>query len=250
MVSTAETYQHDSVDSVNYASQQRQRLDSAPVLMLPAPLAVNNGSASSTPSSRHSEDHGSTYVHESSSRSRLIPSPPSTDYNAQPQEVYSAHSMVSSSDPYSPSPLSIESYVNRAGVGANGTNAVLRQGTVSSQVPSETMNPFYRQNQAQAQQAAGYEDEYSRSTESDDTQSTTGPVQPRAPSRGVTLSDNGPVPGPEGVRRVARPSSRRPSSQQPPTNRYSRTSMYGSPTNAAVPNLPPGAAPPRPYSDF
>jgi chitin synthase len=52
------------------------------------------------------------------------------------------------------------------------------------------------------------------------------------------LMDGGPVPGPEGVRRVSRPSSRRPTSQIPPQNRYSRAdSMY---------TLPPGAAAPQP----
>ena len=254
MVSTSETYQVDSVDSINYG-QPRQRLDSTPVLMLPAPLSVN-GSVSTTPVSRHSEDQGSTYVPESSSRTRLIPSPPTSDYSSLPQDAspYSNHPM--SPEPYSPSPLSIESYVNRAGVGANGSNAVLRQGTVSSQVPSEMMNPYYnRQNQVQAQMG-GYDEEYSRSAESEDTNTTTStsvsasplpststsPMPPRAPSRGVTLSDNGPVPGPDGVRRVARPNSRRPTSQQPATNRYSRSSMYGG-------GLPPGAAPPRPYGE-
>jgi chitin synthase len=56
--------------------------------------------------------------------------------------------------------------------------------------------------------------------------------------RGVSLSDNGPVPGPDGVRRVSRPPARR-TSQPPQQNRYSRTtSLYAT--------LPPGAAPPQP----
>lgn len=71
--------------------------------------------------------------------------------------------------------------------------------------------------------------------------------------RGVRLTDSGPVPGPEGgVRRVARQSARRPTSQAPvgaggqgqgspqqqQPNRYSRNSMGFS--------LPPGAAAPQP----
>jgi chitin synthase len=57
--------------------------------------------------------------------------------------------------------------------------------------------------------------------------------------RGVSLSDNGPVPAAEGVRRVSRPSRR--TSQPPQQNRYSRTtSLYA--------NLPPGAAAPTPKS--
>ena len=55
--------------------------------------------------------------------------------------------------------------------------------------------------------------------------------------RGVRLMDSGPVPGPEGVRRVSRP--RRPTSQTPSQNRYSRSST-------SVFSLPPGAAPPQP----
>jgi chitin synthase len=55
--------------------------------------------------------------------------------------------------------------------------------------------------------------------------------------RGVSLSDNGPVPAADGVRRVSRPSRR--TSQPPQQNRYSRTtSLYA--------NLPPGAAAPTP----
>ncbi|KAJ7870902.1 glycosyltransferase family 2 protein [Mycena olivaceomarginata] len=61
------------------------------------------------------------------------------------------------------------------------------------------------------------------------------PVRGGGGGRGVRLTDSGPVPGPEGgVRRVARPSARRPTSQP---NRYSRNSMGFS--------LPPGAAPPQ-----
>jgi chitin synthase len=57
--------------------------------------------------------------------------------------------------------------------------------------------------------------------------------------RGVSLSDNGPVPAADRVRRVSRPSRR--TSQPPQQNRYSRTtSLYA--------NLPPGAAAPNPKS--
>jgi chitin synthase len=55
--------------------------------------------------------------------------------------------------------------------------------------------------------------------------------------RGVSLLDNGPVPAPDGVRRVSRPSRR--SSQPPQQNRYSRTTSLHA-------NLPPGAAAPNP----
>ena len=55
--------------------------------------------------------------------------------------------------------------------------------------------------------------------------------------RGVRLKDSGPAHG-EGVRRVSRPTGRRPTSQTPSQNRYSRNSMAFT--------LPPGAAPPQP----
>ena len=139
----------------------------------------------------------------------------------------------------------------------------------------------------------GYDDDFSAATESDSTHGSSAPRAPqqqaqqqyyqqplqqepqqqqqqqqyqraRTNSRGVALTDAGVVPGPEGIRRVARPQSRRPSSQAP-TNRYSRGSMYApgsgagsgatSPTSTSaggggVPQLPPGAAPPRPYPEY
>jgi chitin synthase len=55
--------------------------------------------------------------------------------------------------------------------------------------------------------------------------------------RGVRLKDGGPGPG-EGVRRVSRHTGRRPTSQTPSQNRYSRNSIPFT--------LPPGAAPPQP----
>lgn len=170
------------------------------------------------------------------SRSRLIPSPPSNDYNNYHQQDSSYPSVGPQGDVYSPQPNSIESYVNRAGLGANG-GVVLRQGTMSSSYPGETPNPY----RTTVPQTAGYDDDQSATNESDDTASMNVPIGQAARSRGVALADNGPVPGPEGgVRRVARPQSRRPSSQQMSPNRYSRSSMY---------QLPPGAAPPRPYGD-
>lgn len=207
--------------------------------MLPAPLSVNNRNGPSTASnssltafSRNSEE----VPPDTGSRSRLI-----SQTNDSYSDVQGQVNDVSS-------PITIESYVNRAGLGSGG--AVLRQGTLSSQYPGETQNP-YRFSQTQAQMAS-YEDDFLGGTnDSDSTQGSSTSPLPRVPSRGITLSDNGPVPGPDGVRRVARPQSRRPSSLQPPTNRYSRTSMYGAPASPnGLPGLPPGAAPPRPYGDM
>ena len=245
-------------ESFSYGGQPRPRHDSAPLVMLPAPLAVNTRQgafSAASPSlsgySRNSEE--APMLGDAGSRAQLIPSPSAENYN----------SAYSSPDPYSSN--QIESYVNRAGQGAGGSmgGAVLRQSMVSTMYPGETQNP-YRTTPAQA---IGYDDDYptttTTTTESDDTQ-TSGPYarqqspqqyqRARTTSRGVALSDNGPVPGPEGgVRRVARQQARRPSSQQP-TNRYSRTSMYANPTNGSSQGhqLPPGAAPPRPQggSDY
>ncbi|OCB87088.1 glycosyltransferase family 2 protein [Sanghuangporus baumii] len=260
MISTSETFHpqgSDMSESLSYGGQPRPRHDSSPLVMLPAPLAVNTRQGTfpgTSPSlsgySRNSEE--TPMLGDASSRTQLItPSPPGENYT----------SAYNSPDPYSSN--QIEGYVNRAGQGAGGSmgGPVLRHSTVSSMYPVETQNP-YRATQAQA---AGYDDEYSgtttTTTESDDTQ-TSGPYsrqqspqqyqRARTTSRGVTLSDNGPVPGPEGgVRRVARPQARRPSSQQP-TNRYSRTSMYATPTTGSQAHqLPPGAAPARAYgSDY
>lgn len=244
MVSTSETFPQqglDLTDSFNSNGQSRQRHDSSPLLMLPAPLSVNRTGGSTASPARNSDEH--SLLPDSGSRQRLIPSPPTNDY--QQPETYSSHSALSSPETVQ-SPVPIETYVNRAGVGANA-NVVIRQGTVSSSYPGETQNP-YRQTQAQA---AGFDDDYSGTTaESEDTQgSNMHSTSPHIRNRGVSLADNGPVPGPEGVRRVARPQSRRPSAQQPATNRYSRSSMYSSQT-PQLPGLPPGAAPPRPYGDY
>ncbi|KAH8110691.1 glycosyltransferase family 2 protein [Phellopilus nigrolimitatus] len=271
MISTAETFQHQSdlADSLSYGGQPqpRTRHDSSPLVMLPAPLAVNNRPggllSGTTPSastgfSRTSEEM--PMLSDTGSHARLISSPPDSEYNVHSNRRDSLQNMLPSPEAYAPPP--IESYVRgRHGVGGSAGGVVLRQGTVSSSYPGETQNP-YRHSQPQA---AGYDEDYPSTTaESDDTQSSAAhhvnvsarqqqqAAAAAARSRGVSLADNGPVPGPEGVRRIARPQSRRPSSQQPPTNRYSRSSTYASPTSPAAPisNLPPGAAPPRTYGDY
>ncbi|KAL4068959.1 glycosyltransferase family 2 protein [Scleroderma yunnanense] len=162
----------------------------------------------SFPSARSSEDIGYTSDMGSSSLHRLVPSP---------QEQYDPYG-----DKYGPQ---FDAQVART-AGSNG--GVLRNPTMSSQYPGETQNPF-RPAEAHVisydEQFGGY------STEPEEA----APPPPRQ-TRGVSLSDNGPVPAPDGVRRVARP-GRRPNSQVP-QNRYSRSSM--------VFNLPPGAAAPQP----
>jgi len=242
MVSTAETFPQqqpsDTTESFTYNGQTRSRQDSNTLLMLPAPLAVNrtgNGGhsagASSSGYSRTSEENGP--MPDSGSRARLIPSPPTNSSDYTPPGLTSPDSYTQNS--------SIESYVNRPGAGAAG--AVLRQGTTSSSYPGETQNP-YRNSQPQA---VGYDEEDLGNTLVDPEDMNSQAYLRQQQQRGVSLADRGPVPGPDGVRRVARPQSRRPSSTQP-TNRYSRTSMYGT-QQSLYSNLPPGAAPPRPYGE-
>ena len=189
----------------SYNSSPRQRLDSNQVLMLPAPLSVGRpGAAAHTPSvstialSRESEEG---YNSDIGSQQRLV----------SPQE-----------DEFQPN--NFEARVSRTG-------GVLRQNTNSAQFPGETQNPY-----TYSPQSAGFADDQTPfSTEPEDM----GPPMPNATprTRGISLSDHGPVPGPGGVRRVSRQQGRRPSSQAPPpqgANRYSRNF-----------SLPPGAAPPQ-----
>jgi chitin synthase len=205
------------MESAFHNSSQRPRNESNTLLMLPAPLG-RPPTSSSGGISRSSEDN---YLSDASNQ-RLIPSPSS------PDDIYEAPTPR-----YPVGNASFESQVSRT---AGNTGAVLRNPTMSSQYPGETPNPF----------TSGHEDQHAAySTEPEEYASSptsTAPLTHRQQqARGVSLSDRGPVPGPEGgVRRVSRPMGKtvRPTSQTPPNqNRYSRSSSY---------NLPPGAAPPQP----
>ena len=175
--------------------------------MLPTPLSVTRPTPTApTPSvstialSRSSEDG---YNSDIGSQQRLV----------SPQE-----------DEFSryDSPNSFEARVSRTG-------GVLRQSTMSNQFPGETPNPY-----TYSPQTAGFDEPNVPFVTDPEEMSPT----PNARNRGISLSDNGPVPGPGGVRRVSRQQNRRPTSQAAPAqnpNRYSRTFT----------NLPPGAAPPQ-----
>jgi chitin synthase len=194
--------------------------------MLPAPLGrppISPNGVSRSSEDNYTSDVGST------SHQRLIPSPGSPD---QFNDAYEAPTPR-----YPVANASFESQISRT---AGGTGAVLRNPTMSSQYPGETPNPFRNSEPY----SAGYEDQNATfSAEPEEyapSLTTTTPLTHRQQqSRGVSLSDHGPVPGPGGVRRVSRPTSKtaRPTSQTLPNqNRYSRGSTY---------NLPPGAAPPQ-----
>ncbi|KAF9236857.1 glycosyltransferase family 2 protein [Melanogaster broomeanus] len=188
-------------------------------LVLPAPLSVSRtltsgASTTSVVISRSSEDVAYTSDIGSTSNQRLL---------STPHDQYI--------DSYS-DPRRIPQFDAQVARAAGNNGGVIRNTTVSSQYPGETTNPF----RASEPHVAAYDDQYGGySTDPEE-------MPPHVPSqrqaRGVSLSDNGPVPAPEGVRRVARQSGRRPTSQAPPQNRYSRSSTIHS--------LPPGAAPPQP----
>jgi chitin synthase len=195
--------------------------------MLPAPLG-RPPTSSSGGLSRSSEDNYTSDLG-TGSHQRLIPSPISPD---QYNESYEAPTPG-----YPVGNMSFESQISRT---AGGTGAVLRNPTVSSQYPGETPNPFRNSEPY----SAGYDDQHAFTAEPEEYPSSPTTATPltyrQQQSRGVSLSDHGPVPGPEGVRRVSRPTSKttRPTSQTMPNqNRYSRGSTY---------NLPAGAAPPQP----
>lgn len=198
------------MESFANAGGPRPRYDSNQLLTLPAPLALNRPattSGSSTSVTRSSEDVYS----DNSSHQRLGPSPTSNT-TEQPVEDYYGASTSAPAGHRSPS----------------RSNRPRRQTTSPTPFPVEGANPFQSS-----------QDNHSGADHDSVSPSPPSGGQPRV--RGVSLSDNGPVPAPDRVRRVSRPSARRTS--QPPQNRYSRstsTSFYA--------NLPPGAAPPIPNS--
>ncbi|PPQ78041.1 hypothetical protein CVT25_015585 [Psilocybe cyanescens] len=199
-----------TLDSANY-SNPRPRHDSNALLMLPAPLAVSNrqlmSSASSVGMSRSSEDANYPPDNGSGSNLRLIPGPQTNDsYTTETSDSSSTNQrLLSPTSPFDP--------------------RFSRQGP-SPQPPSDSQNPF----RSQTTSPTNYDEHTPFVPDYEDPAGRGG--------RGIRLMDSGPVPGPDGVRRVARPTGRRPTSQAPPQNRYSRSSTVFS--------LPPGAAPPQP----
>ncbi|RXW24535.1 hypothetical protein EST38_g1315 [Candolleomyces aberdarensis] len=205
-----------TLDSSSYSTgPARSRHDSNALLMLPAPLSVNRQLMSSTPSvggARSSED---AYASDSGSAShqRLIPSPQTPDHYSENFENNSTSTAGGSRHLLSPVPYD------------NIPRAYTGNGNPRQRAPSpntnESSNPF------RSMTASPTNDEYY------------GGEDRSRLSMGIRLTDDGPVPGPDGVRRISRAGGRRPTSQAAAsTNRYSRNSMAFS--------LPPGAAPPAP----
>jgi chitin synthase len=232
MVSNSDTYINansgafdtNTVDTAPYGA--RPRYDSNALLMLPAPLAAapqavnrNLTSSSSTVegprSSEEAYDMGG-----SASRLKLIPTPQSTEHQTESQE----------STPLTPSTTRSPTFYDSP---SPRTSGIMMPGPRNGPSPGLYTLEGFRSSMSSP---VVYDDQvaYHEAEEPPLTPTT----QRGAGRGGVRLTDSGPVPGPEGVRRVSRPSSRRPTSQVPPQNRYSRPgSTYG---------LPPGAAPPQP----
>ncbi|KAJ3853954.1 glycosyltransferase family 2 protein [Lentinula lateritia] len=215
-------FDSSTIETASYASP-RQRHDSNALLMLPAPLSVNrqpqpqpmaSSSSSSVVGPRSSEDHQYN-DNTSSSNLRLVPSFQSqsdqqhyTDYDAPPSGIappsrYSSPVARSMESPQPRNNLRSPTGISDVSNPFSTTSPVSSDHGYTTE-PEEMVSPGYA------------------------------PGRPGGRAAGVRLTDGGPVPGPEGVRRVARPSGRRPQSQ----NRYSR--------NSTAFSLPPGAAPPQP----
>ncbi|TFY54912.1 hypothetical protein EVJ58_g8581 [Rhodofomes roseus] len=263
MSSMADPQYNQQYDSETYESSNmppsRPRKDSNQLLMLPAPLAVNSRqphlpattpSVSTSGMSRSSTDENTS---ELGSSHKLVSSPsPNNDYQDDYDSPYQSEShqqpTYAQQQPFVQEPTSqypTQSYPQQGGAfqervvrTATASGATLRQAPAANAYSGEVFNPYGYQ------AGGGFVDEPAQSySPSESEQSGPPPPPPKTPAhaqtraaRGFSLADNGPVPAPGGgVRRVSRQQGRRPPSQAPPQNRYSRSST-----------LPPGAAPPQP----
>jgi chitin synthase len=215
-----------TLDSSNATSSPRARHDSA-LLMLPAPLSVNRPMMASTSTvgmSRSSEDN---YLSDgaSGSNQRLIPNSPPGDYYTDSYDNPPSQRHLAPTSPYDSPTTAARAYSGPA------TRRVPSPQPYPGVSPSDSGNPF----RSLTTSPTGYDESVSGYSVGDSEESGQ-----RGSRGGVRLTDSGPVPVPEGVRRISRNTARRPTAQAPQQNRYSR--------NSAIFNLPPGAAPPQPYS--
>ncbi|KAG8816408.1 Chitin synthase, class 3 [Serendipita sp. 401] len=220
----------------------RSRQDSAPLLMLPAPLAVTHQPSSVASSFA---DTASTFTSPGPEvrpnyRLNRVPDDPNT-YGPEYRD-----SDRSEREPILISPAGSDSLISPGGRGlpALGSDAIMRQATGGSSYPGETPNP-YRHSQ---HHVAAYEQMPSFQGYSAEVVEEPSPLPPR--QRGVSLIDHGVVANPDGpVRRTPR-STKRSSATITSTStgghtRAKHQSMPLSPT-AQTQYLPPGAAPPQP----
>lgn len=207
-------YDVSTVDSANFNAPPRPRHDSNALLMLPAPLSVTRSVVSSTTSvgvSRSSEDNYLSDTGSNSNQRLILPTSP--DY----ADSYESHQqLLLPGSPYEPAATPPRAY---------GPHS--RRAPSPQQPYAPPPDPFrsLTTSPTEDHQSSTY-----ASHESED--------HSRSIRGGVRLTDDGPVPGRDGVRRVSRQGGRRPTSVvASPQNRYSRSSTVFS--------LPPGAAPPQ-----
>lgn len=220
VLTDAESYRYSMVSTSDYHTQTQghdastydssyagpPRRDSNQLLMLPAPLSVSRmtpttASTSTAALSRSSEEGG--YMSDmASSHQRLVPGS---------QEGYNHSDDYDTFNPYT-----------EHDARTTGNNAIYRQST-STHYPVDATSPS---GYAQAQPVAYTgQQQFPYSPEPEQIPTAPDAAVGRSRSRGVSLADNGPVPGPGGVRRISRQPNRRSTSQAPPQNRYSRGSM-------------------------
>jgi chitin synthase len=220
------TFETSTAESAILSAPQRPRYDSNALLMLPAPLAAsqqnvrgNMTSSSSTIGVSRGSEEAYNSESFSASRTKLIPTSPTGEQYSDSHDSATTLTPTTSRTPIlldSPR-VSIPNLAN------------VRDPPSPSYYPANAQ----RQYRLSTSSPTVYDDRmaFPSSGELED-------APTRGAARGVRLTDSGPVPGTEGVRRVSRPSGRRPTSQVAPQNRYSRSDTMHT--------LPPGAAPPQP----
>ena len=231
----------------------RSRQDSAPLLMLPAPLALSNQHSSSQASSL--TDSASTYLGsvqpDAHPNYRLLRAPDDlSSYGSEYRD-----STRSEREPILASPVGSDSIMSPGGrnMSVLGHDAVVRNVPGGASYPGETPNP-YRHSQ---HQVAAYDQMPNLSGYSAEEVDEPLPPLPNPPprQRGVSLVDPGVVASPDGpVRRTPRSSKRSSatvvSATSVPHSRLKHQSLPPPPLSPPPINqyLPPGAAPPQPQS--
>lgn len=228
----------------------RSRQDSAPLLMLPAPLAVSNQHSASQASSL--ADSASTYLSpqlDTQSNYRLHRAPDDTNsYGSDYRD-----SDRSEREPIMISPAGSDSLISPGGRSSKnvfGNDAVVRNVSGGTSYPGETQNP-YRHSQ---HHVAAYEQMPNFQGYSAELVDEAPPLpNPPPRQRGVSLIDPGVIANPDAPARRAVRNSKRSSvtvtsASSAGTSRLKHQSLPPAPHSppASAQYLPPGAAPPQP----
>jgi chitin synthase len=227
----------------------RTRQDNAPLLMLPAPLALSNQHSSSQSSSLADSTYLSSLQPDVHPNYRLQRVP--DDNNSYGSEY--RDSDRSERDPILMSPGGSDSIMSPGGRNVFGQDAVVRNVPGGSSYPGETQNP-YRHSQ---HHVAAYEHMPNFSGYSAELVDESLPPLPNPPTRkrGVSLVDPGVVINPDApVRRTQHRASKRTSltvtsaASSGATSRLKHQSLPPAPLSPPLTGqyLPPGAAPPQP----